>query len=119
MSVVLIVILAKLSLAACTDSSDDAVGRRLPSDLEVIEDVTPNDTENVVEVQVVPGKSGESYLHPDTLAWALDRGAVINRAANIAGAPKAVVVRGLARYPRLGENNLRRMTRTRFSTRPQ
>ncbi len=84
---------------SCSGASTDSEGRTLPSDAEVIADVTPDDTENVVSVEVVPGKSGEAYLHENDLAWYFDRGVVVKRKAPLDGAPNAVVaVGGLARY---------------------
>ncbi len=99
---ILAVILAP-SLAACGSATDDE-GRQLPSDKQVIADVTPSDTEDIVSVDVVKGKSGEVYLHKSDLAWYFDRGVVVKRKAEISGAPDAVViVGGLARYALIGD----------------
>lgn len=93
-----------LALAACGASSNDSEGRALPSDKRVIADVTPADSENVVDVDVVKGRSGESYLHTKDLVWYFDRGVVIKRKAEIPKAPDAVVVvGGLARYQLIGD----------------
>ena len=94
-----------LLTGACADAGEDAEGHGLPSDDQVIADVTPGDRQNVVDVQVVAGRTGESYLHPDSFTWVFDRGVVIRRNANVPGAPDAVVVvGGLARYERVGSD---------------
>ena len=74
-------------LSACGDAAEDNEGRLLPSDKQVISDVTPADAENVVEVDVVADKPGEAYFHPRELAWYFDRGAVIKRKTTISGTP--------------------------------
>jgi len=85
--------------AACSGASSDPEGRALPSDRQVVRDVTPPDRDNVVDVDVASGSSGEAYLHPSDLVWYFDRGVVVKRKANLAEAPDAVlVVGGLARY---------------------
>lgn len=92
-----------LTLAACGASGSDSEGHALPSDKRVIADVTPSDSENVVDVAVVSGRSGESYLHTKDLVWYFDRGVIIKRKAGLAEAPSAVVVvGGLARYQLIG-----------------
>ena len=97
-------VLAMLTSAACSGASEDAEGRRLPNDRQVVADATPADTENVVDVHVTDGGSGESYLHTGNLVWVYDRGVVIKRKANLEGLPKAVVVvGGLARYQLVGD----------------
>ena len=84
---------------ACSGADSDAEGRALPSDRQVIADVTPPDRDNVVEVRVASGGDGEAYLHATDLVWYFDRGVVVKRKANLAEAPDAVlVVGGLARY---------------------
>ncbi len=91
-------------LAACSGSQTDAEGRRLPSDDQVIADVTPSDTADVVSVETTAGKTGETYLHKNDLAWYFDRGVIVKRKAAIEGVPDAVVVvGGLARYVWSGE----------------
>lgn len=93
-----------LALPGCGGSNNDAEGRSLPTDAQVIADVTPSDIENLVDVNVVEGKTGESYLHPGNLVWTFDRGVVVRRKANLAEAPDAVVVvGGLARYQLVGD----------------
>jgi len=97
-------ILAMLTSAACSGAGEDADGRRLPNDHQVVADATPADTENVVDVRVTDGSSGESYLHTGDLVWVYDRGVVIRRKANLDGLPNAVVVvGGLARYQLVGD----------------
>jgi hypothetical protein len=99
-----LVVSLALTAAACGSANSDSEGRRLPSDAKVIADVTPADTENVVDVDVVKNRSGESYLHRDDLVWYFDRGVVIKRKAGLAEAPDAlVVVGGLARYQLVGD----------------
>lgn len=84
---------------ACSSSETDQEGNRLPSDSQVVADVTPADADNVIDVRVVAGKSGESYLHSSNFVWTFDRGVVIRRKADLTEAPDAVlVVGGLARY---------------------
>lgn len=100
--VILLVSLA-LPLGACGNDDTDAEGRRLPSDKQVVADVTPAETDNVVDVRVTSGSVGESYLHDGDLVWYFDRGVVIKRKAEIKEAPNAVlVVGGLARYQLVG-----------------
>jgi len=83
---------------ACSGAGSDPEGRALPSDDQVVRDVTPPDHDNVVDVQVAPG-GGEAYLHPSDLVWYFDRGVVVKRKANLTDAPDAIlVVGGLARY---------------------
>lgn len=90
--------------SACGGAAEDTEGRLLPSDKQVITDITPADAENVVDVDVVAGKSGEAYFHAHEHAWYFDRGAVIKRKAAVSGAPDAVVVvGGLARYVLVGD----------------
>ncbi len=85
--------------AACSGAGSDPEGHALPSDRQVVRDVTPPDRDNVVKVEVVPGSDGEAYLHSSDLVWYFDRGVVVKRKANLAEAPDAVlVVGGLARY---------------------
>lgn len=94
-----------LPIGACGGANNDSEGRRLPTDAQVIEDVTPADTENVVDVHVVKGRSGESYLHSTDRVWYFDRGVVIKRKAHLPDAPDAVVVvGGLARYQLMGDH---------------
>ncbi|MEO1244185.1 MAG: hypothetical protein AAFX56_00760 [Pseudomonadota bacterium] len=103
-SLAVVATLATLLSAACSGSSEDADGRLLPSDRQVVADATPPDTENVVDVRVSDGGSGESYLHSDSLVWVYDRGVVIKRKANLQDVPDAVVViGGLARYQLVGD----------------
>ena len=93
-------------ICACTSNAEesDAPGI-LPSDKQVIADITPRDKANVVDVYVTEGKSGEAYFHKNDLVWYFDRGAVVKRKANISGAPNAVVaVSGLARYIWVGRD---------------
>ena len=91
-------------LAACGSDARDEDGRALPSDEQVIADVTPADDPDVVDVQVVSDSSGESYLHADSLVWTFDRGAVVKRRAGLPDAPDAVLlVGGLARYELVGD----------------
>lgn len=93
-----------LPLTACADAGNDSEGRQLPTDKQVVADVTPADTENVVAVDVVKDRSGEAYLHTSDLVWYFDRGVVVKRKADISGAPDAVVVvGGLARYILAGD----------------
>lgn len=93
-----------LPIAACGDASNDPEGPRLPTDAQVIQDITPPDTGNVVDVDVVKDRMGQSYLHLTDRAWYYDRGAVIRRKTHLSGAPDAVfVVGGLARYQLIGE----------------
>jgi hypothetical protein len=91
-------------LGACGRADADAEGRALPSDDRVIADVTPANDDNVVSVNVVEGRQGESYLHRGDLEWYFDRGVVVKRKAGMSGAPDAVVVvGGLARYVLVGD----------------
>lgn len=93
-----------LQCSACGRASEDTEGRALPTDEQVIADVMPADKENVVAVEVVAGRTGEAYLHPQDLVWYFDRGVVIKRKADVAGVPDAVVVvGGLARYQLVGQ----------------
>lgn len=90
--------------AACSGSGEDADGRALPSDRQVVADATPADVENVVDVHVFDSSDGESYLHRDSLVWTYDRGVVIKRKAMLSDIPDAVVVvGGLARYQLVGD----------------
>ena len=83
-----------LPMSACRGAAEDTEGRSLPSDKQVIADITPADSGNVVDVSVVAKNSGEAYFHTRDLAWYFDRGAVIKRKATVSGAPDAVVVIG-------------------------
>ena len=89
---------------ACNNAASDAEGRRLPTDAQVVADVTPADKENVVDVRTVEDRAGESYLHRNDLVWTYDRGVVIRRDAQLPELPDAVVVvGGLARYQLVGD----------------
>ena len=91
-------------LAACGNDARDEDGRALPSDKQVIADITPANDPDVVDVSVVAGSVGESYLHRDSLVWTFDRGAVVKRRAGLPEVPDAVVVvGGLARYQLVGD----------------
>lgn len=93
----LIVIVIPIAYTSNTDGNE--VPGILPSDKQVVADVTPRDKANVIDVYTTKGKSGEAYFHKNDLVWYFDRGAVVKRKANISGAPDAVVVvSGLARY---------------------
>ena len=93
-----------LPLTACGGAGADPEGRRLPSDEQVVADVSPRNDDDVVSVQAVDGKSGEAYLHTGDLQWYFDRGVVVRRKANLDGAPDAIVaVGGLARYVLVGD----------------
>ena len=88
-----------------SDSKEDYAPGILPSDKQVVADITPRDKQNVVDVYVTKGKSGEAYFHKRDLVWYFDRGAVVKRKANISGASDAVVVvSGLARYVWIGRD---------------
>lgn len=82
------------TLSACGSVHSDSEGRQLPSDTQVLADVTPRDSENVVDVRVIKDRDGESYLHANNLVWYFDRGVVIKRKAQLAEALDAVVVVG-------------------------
>ena len=87
---------------ACGDG--EAAAGALPSDNQVITDVTPNNQDGLIDVSVTKGKRGEPYLHRNDLNWYWDRGVVIRRRANLEGAPDAVVaIGGLARYVLVGD----------------
>jgi hypothetical protein len=92
------------TLAAGCSSSDAVSSSAYPSDEQVVRDVTPKNKKGLIAVEVVEGKHGEAYLHPKNLVWYWDRGVVIKREAKVDGAPDAVVViGGLARYQKMGE----------------
>lgn len=102
LSLRLLLMMAVLSVAACGSESSADAGA-YPSDDQVITDVTPKNKKGLIDVEVVDGKSGEAYLHPKDLVWYWDRGVVVKREANLAGAPDAVLlVGGLARYQKMG-----------------
>ena len=90
-----------MHLAGC--GGDVVASGGLPSDRQVIADVTPADKENVVAIEVTDA-DGEAYLHDRDLVWYYDRGVKVKRKAHLAEAPKAVVVvGGLARYIKVGD----------------
>jgi hypothetical protein len=100
-----ILLLTLLTTLATGCSSSDAVSSSAyPSDEQVVRDVTPKNKKGLIAVEVVEGKHGEAYLHPKNLVWYWDRGVVIKREAKVEGVPDAVVViGGLARYQKMGE----------------
>ena len=94
--------LLALFCVACNSSNAES-SSAYPSDEQVIRDVTPSNKEGLIDVQVVPGKEGEAYLHPSDMNWYWDRGVVVKRKAEITGVPNAVlIVGGLARYQKMG-----------------
>jgi hypothetical protein len=69
-----------------------------PSDEQVLRDAIKSKT-GLIEAHCAKGSTGEQHWDESDRTWYWDRGVVIKRKANIAGAPNAVVtVRGLARY---------------------
>lgn len=87
------------AFASCSSEGDTDAPGSLPSDRQVIKDVTPKNKQGLIDVYTTRGKSGEAYLHPKELAWYFDRGVVIEREAGVPEAPDAVVIiSGLARY---------------------
>ncbi len=97
--------LVSAAMAASGCGGDDAAAPGgLPSDKQVVADVTPKNDADVLDVSVTKKGRGEPYLHKNDLNWYWDRGVVVRRKAAVAGAPDAVVaVGGLARYVLVGE----------------
>lgn len=91
-----------LIFGGCGGTEAGAAGG-IPSDRQVVDDVTPENDDAVIDVAVTPGKSGEAYFHEIERNWYWDRGVLVKRKADIDGAPDAVVVvGGLARYLLVG-----------------
>lgn len=99
------VILCTLA-AVCQGCGSGGAGTAagLPSDKQIIADVTPRDDSQVLGVSVTKERRGEPYLHRNDLNWYFDRGVEVRRSAQIPGAPDAeLIVGGLARYILVGD----------------
>ena len=93
------IMLSVFLLCSCGDAKGN--GWLYPTDEQVIADMTPQNDPDFLSAEVTQSGSGEAY--EKGLQWFYDRGVVIKRKGDIAGAKNAVlIVGGLARYQLAG-----------------
>ena len=100
----LIVLIAIAAACQGCGSGNAGTAGGLPSDKQIVADVTPRNDSQVLGVRVTKERRGEPYLHRNDLNWYFDRGVEVRRNADIPGAPDAeIIVGGLARYILVGD----------------